>query len=353
VVLTLVLGEGSIRLLSAVTGTSLLVSDAIDAHKLVPDHDYGFGLRGNRLGFAGHEFEKEKPPGVFRIAALGDSFAVGPDVPFQDNFLTLLEGQLPQTEVYNFGVSGAGPREYLAILRKNVWEFTPDLVLVCVFLGNDITESWPLPRNLDLRTHSLYLFATRSWRLLQERWDRPASAAAAGFNRMAASALSEGTYWAVEGRRLEVCLDPPSAAMEKKWPEALGYLEGIVNDCRAHQTPVAFLLIPDEFQVNRDVLKKALAARGARLEELDLDLPQRRLSLFCSERDVPCLDLKPYLEHENETYAPFDTHWNEKGNRLAAGCMVPWLGKLAEDRGWRIEDRRDFGPMPLTVRESR
>jgi lysophospholipase L1-like esterase len=336
-VLTLVLGECSIRLFAAVTGNSLLVSDVIDAHKLVPGHDYGYGLQGNHLGFPGHEFEKEKRPGILRVAALGDSFAVGPAVPFQDNFLTLLEGDLAETEIYNFGVSGSGPREYLAILRQQVWQFHPDLVVVCVFLGNDITESWPLPRNMDPRNHSLYLFLTRSWALLQERSKHRDSAVPAGFNRMAASALSEGTYWAVEGRRLEVCLDPPSASMEKKWHQALGYLDRIVNECRTHRTPVAFLLIPDEFQVDAAVLEKASEARGARAEELDLDLPQRRLRRFCTERRVPCLDLKTYFERENKTYAPHDTHWNEKGNRLAASWMAPWLRQLIEDRG--IEDR--------------
>jgi hypothetical protein len=190
---------------------------------------------------------------------------------------------------------------------------------------------------MDLRNHSLYLFLTRSWALLQERSKHRDSAVPAGFNRMAASALSEGTYWAVEGRRLEVCLDPPSASMEKKWHQALGYLDRIVNECRTHRTPVAFLLIPDEFQVDAAVLEKASEARGARAEELDLDLPQRRLRRFCTERRVPCLDLKTYFERENKTYAPHDTHWNEKGNRLAASWMAPWLRQLIEDRG--IEDR--------------
>ena len=53
----------------------------------------GAGLRGNGLGYSGHEFQQEKRPGVLRIAALGDSFALGPAVPFAANYLTLLERQ--------------------------------------------------------------------------------------------------------------------------------------------------------------------------------------------------------------------------------------------------------------------
>src|SRR5262249_57858134 len=103
------------------------------------------------------------------VAALGDSFAVGPAVPFAENYLTLLETRMRAIEVYNFGVSGCGPREYLVVLRGDVWTYQPDLVLVSIFVGNDITEALPTPRYLDPRGHSLFLFATRGWRLLRER----------------------------------------------------------------------------------------------------------------------------------------------------------------------------------------
>ena len=92
-------------------GGSLLVSSTLDAHRLTPGRDYGDGLRGNSLGYPGREFRCAKGQGVCRIAALGDSFALGPAVPFTDNYLTQLEKTLPGVEVYNFGVSGAGPGE--------------------------------------------------------------------------------------------------------------------------------------------------------------------------------------------------------------------------------------------------
>src|SRR5262249_42589786 len=153
-------------------GTSPVTAATLDAHRLLPGHDYGAGLRGNALGYPGPDFRREKRPGVFRIAALGDSFAVGPAVPFSENYLTLLETALPGVEVYNFGVSGAGPREYQEILQRDVWPYQPDLVLLSVFVGNDVTENLPAPRYLDPRQHSLYLLVTRGWRLARESWRR-------------------------------------------------------------------------------------------------------------------------------------------------------------------------------------
>src|SRR5262249_22678240 len=91
IVWTLVLAELAVRGFAALGGGGLVIRGALDDHLLVPEHDYGGGLRGNRLGYPGRDFSLDKRPGMMRIAALGDSFALGPAVPFADNYLTLLQ----------------------------------------------------------------------------------------------------------------------------------------------------------------------------------------------------------------------------------------------------------------------
>jgi hypothetical protein len=77
----------------------------------------------NSLGFRDDEFTLEKPPGTFRIVALGDSFAFGAQVPFEDNFLYLLEGELARDRVEVIqiadepGVSIRAGRGYPVLLR--------------------------------------------------------------------------------------------------------------------------------------------------------------------------------------------------------------------------------------------
>jgi hypothetical protein len=322
--LALLLAEVSLRLYALAYRDSLLVAGTLDAHRLTPGRNYGNGLRGNRLGYPGPDRPEQKPAGVRRIAALGDSFAVGPAVPFADNYLTVLETLLPHTEVCNFGVSGAGPREYLHVLRHDVWRFQPDLVLVSVFVGNDITEELATPRRLDLRQHALWLLGERLWKLLRER-GRQEAEQVQGAERLGRLSLSAETFREVESRRLAVCLRPASEALEKKWRRALVYLDGIVAECQAHQVPLALVLIPDEFQLNPRVLAKAIKTAGVSAADVDLDLPQRRLRAFCAKRGIPCLDLLPLLVGQSEVYAPQDTHWNERGNRLAAEAISRWL----------------------------
>jgi hypothetical protein len=323
--LTLVLAEWSLRFYAQWSGHSLFISDTLDAYKLAPGHDYGGGLRGNNFGFPGKDFVRAKRPGVRRLAVLGDSFAVGPAVPFADNFLTMLEEKLADLEVYNFGISATGPREYQAVLQDDVWQFDPDMVVVCIFVGNDITESLAVPRGMSLRKHALYQFTVKAWRLTHESVRQPVLSIASGPDQFPRPPLAEETFREIEARRLLVCQNPPPPGMEKKWQRALLHLEQIIRDCEKHHIPLGFILIPDEFQVNRSAQMTALQDAGLSPDEVDLDLPQHRLRAFYLDRGVQCLDLKPFFEGVPETYAPRDTHWNARGNRLAAEQIARWL----------------------------
>ncbi len=323
VALTLLLAEVGLRLLATTAPGALLVSTTLDAHRLRPGHDYGAGLCGNRLGYPGPDRARDRPPGVFRIAALGDSFAVGPVVPFADNYLTLLESRLSGVEVVNLGVSGAGPREYRAVLQRDGWAHQPDAVLLSVFVGNDITEELPTPRRLDPRGHALILLCQRGVRLWQER-----PPPAAGPTDRLRPALLPATFRAIEARRLAICVRPPTPAVEKQWQRALGHLDALVRDVRRRNVPLAVVLIPDEFQVNPAVLSQALADAAVEPTAVDVQFPQRRLMAFFAERGVPCLDLLPHFAGVPGTYMPHDTHWNVAGNRLAAAQVADWLPRM-------------------------
>jgi SGNH hydrolase-like domain, acetyltransferase AlgX len=88
------------------------------------------------------------------------------------------------------------------------------------------------------------------------------------------------------------------------------------------------VLIPDEFQVNPAVLEAALREGGLDRGNLDLEGPQRRLTRFLAELGVPCLDLLPAFARVPATYAERDTHWNVRGNRLAAAEIASWVKSL-------------------------
>lgn len=94
----------------------------------------------------------EKPSGVFRIFALGDSFTWGANVQLNYTYPKLLEELLnlsgdTRFEVYNFGVNGANTADEIAMLHR-VRAHDPDLVLVGYFL-NDPERSAELPSDVE------------------------------------------------------------------------------------------------------------------------------------------------------------------------------------------------------------
>ncbi len=330
------LGELTLRAYASWTGQSMLVHQGMSACRLQPNRNYGDLLFTNSRGFCSREFEIEKRPGVRRIAVLGDSFAVG-TVRQDRNFVSVLEALLPDTEIYNFGISGTGPREYLEILQTEVWPYSPDLVLVSFFVGNDVTGWIPLPnaRRMHPECHSLYLFCRRTWRLGQEWLQRRHEAAQRAPDtkhqapctmhpfRFGVRSRENHLYLEFEG--LKICRYSQIEAMEKNWKRSLDYMDRIIAECRRRGVPVVVVLSPDEYQVNPALLDEVVTEHQVPREDIDVELPQRRLAAYFAERGVPCLDLKPAFQGLPDTFRPRDAHYNEKGNRLAAERIAEWL----------------------------
>lgn len=117
----------------------------------------------NSLGFNDKEYALEKPPGVYRIVVLGDSYVEAKQVALEDTFHKLIEAQLNtrglRVEVIALGKSAVGTVKHLEILKNIGLKYDPDLIILEFLAANDVRDNSPVLNKFE---------SDPEW---QEAWD--------------------------------------------------------------------------------------------------------------------------------------------------------------------------------------
>jgi hypothetical protein len=102
-------------------------------------------IKTNSYGFFDREHTLVKPPGVMRIAILGDSIARGWRLPYEQRFDNVLEQRLNESgrrfEVLNFAVAGYRLTQSIDVALERAAQFNPDLYIVTL-TELTVGENW-------------------------------------------------------------------------------------------------------------------------------------------------------------------------------------------------------------------
>jgi hypothetical protein len=146
------------------------VSDPLLSFTHVPNASaflMGAEVSTNSAGLRDREYARQKPPGVYRIVALGDSTMLGWGVPQEQTTAKILERRLNATATrWRFEVLNAGVGNYDTVQEVEHYltcdrAFHPDLVILQYFIND--AEPVPRKRGGGLLGHS-YLAAFASAR---------------------------------------------------------------------------------------------------------------------------------------------------------------------------------------------
>ncbi|MFH1136407.1 MAG: hypothetical protein V1816_10035 [Pseudomonadota bacterium] len=323
-----------------------------------------FGKPFNGQGYYDDEFfPAEKND--FVVAVLCDSFGVG-QVPHAYNFTTaaekLLRAGLPDLDgrvaVNNYGVCNIGLPEYFHILQTEVRDVNPNLVVLGVFVGNDLllTGNRLAWRKYVFQNWWLWRLAHR---LILLRRQASAGAEANVFN-LSSESESAGLQCVLDPSREtptfteEKYLDLECERMsflKKDSPTMAGVYAAFFSGLKLFSSTLGnqllVVIIPDEYQVNDGLFAKCLTKLGAP-EKYRRDYPQERIVAFCRENGIQCLDLLPALreaEQGGRTYHLRDTHWNARGNQVAGEAIATYI--LAHRRDWTREAGFNSDARPL------
>ncbi|MEO6708619.1 MAG: hypothetical protein ABI054_13900 [Planctomycetota bacterium] len=346
--------EFTLRAIRAVGNSAFLATAGTDldawlrAHRQ-PQGAYHLGFPINSAGLVDTD-PGQFEPSVRLVACLGDSFGVGV-VPHHLHYTTLAEAALGNTEIYNLAVVNAGPREYRRLLETDALPLHPRLIVVGLFLGNDITDSGRRAASLAERwlAPSEVLI-----RVVPRKLSTLAREQKLGQGESSFGVVSNRAFQPAEIRQLmpwleDALLEPPSMSRERflyvehsragilfepksqQYADFFRCLELLIE--RARPIPIAFLLIPDEFQVE-DNLWKALLVDGVPADA-DRELPQRLIGAWLAEHSLPYVDLLPRLRQVTplsdgalHVFHRHDTHFNARGNAVAAEALVELVKQL-------------------------
>ncbi|MGZ3405085.1 MAG: hypothetical protein ACXVAN_01490 [Polyangia bacterium] len=350
-----------LRVAAAVTHSPLLVQESTDAkgwlaaNKLHPgDPIMGFVV--NRNGYNDEEFHKKDK---CLVTAVGDSFTVGV-VPHEFHFATVAERELG-CPIDAIGVCAVGPEEYALMVRDDALPLDPDVVLINLFVGNDIVDNLRgrdhfrggMRRWLDRHNLLVYELPRRLAILARERRNRKGPVEPVPIVPVRGQILSRDELvrtlpWLTDpARELPSMSHEAFLTLETRHAVEIGgggdepYYKRfweIVDEMRAAVAPrkLAILLIPDELQVE-DPVWREISARAGR--PLDRERAQRILARTLTEKGIPYLDLLPILRAEpagsdgmRHLFHRDDSHLNARGNAVAGKALALFLRPLLPAR---------------------
>jgi hypothetical protein len=288
----------------------------------------------------------------YRILGLGDSFGVMGSKEKRNFFDIMgqkLNAQRRDSEVINISISCIQPIQEFRLLNEFGLKFEPDVVVHNIFVGNDLDGvaegrpasvaqvplyivDWSLETFLQPKSWVLFSFLDRARPFFEEIRKRENEQDDGSFSKTAFLAILGG-YKPHFHRDFPVSLS---------WKEARRAIQKSIRLAKEHHIRYVMTIAPDQLQVERRYQNEVFGSTGADPEEYDLALPQKLLMELAEEEGVPAVDLLNSFLREGSQgglYLSRDTHWNDKGNALAAKVILEHIDFLGSST---TEGRRVF-----------
>lgn len=325
----------------------------------------------NSLGMRDRERSIQSPPEAFRIAFLGDSMVAALQVPLDQIMTQQLERGLNQVlpkakgriEVLNFASGGANLPLMQRTLDKRVWEFQPQIVVICLSnftvpnsfrpthsspglfllldhgrLIEDPLNDPPIVTPKSRYWHNLFSEIYNRSRLLQlgrtaqqAKWSE-----AFVWTKSGPKPLGSENSGPAEFMRTWSYHAPDTPELDSAWQITEAVLAEMILAARQHNTEVWLVHIGNEIEEDPrdDKVEQFLKANHLS----DFRYASKRYAAFADREGVHYLylpeRLQPYAR-ENQVFLhgffntqPNRGHWNEQGNTLAAKTIQESL--LAE-----------------------
>ncbi len=331
----------------------------------------------NREGMRDRDHSYRKPKDTVRIAFIGDSFTEAEQVAIQDDFVSVAERRLGscarlrgrKVEALNFGCDSYGTAQELVTLKREVWKYSPDFVVLLFFAGNDVRNNslaleWHLCQPFYLvrggqlipggsftdsaffRAQCMIKFESRRSAVLNVLGDsiaRIRSMVKAGKALWSEHRSKPHTITTELGLGDAIYSSPQTQEWQAAWAVTEKLLQAINEDVRQHSAQFLAVTATVGPQVYPYPLWRARYERSLGVK--DLFYPDFRIKALGERAGFPVLNLAPAFqsfadEHHVFLHGFSNTkfgvgHWNEAGHHLAGKLIANRLCDLIEPASGR------------------
>ncbi len=325
----------------------------------------------NSDGLADRDHAVQRPPGVVRIAVVGDSESEAKQVPRAQAYWAVLERSLnsqlaprgQKVEVINFGVAGYGLAQDSLVIQNRVWKYDPQIVILAGTIESFTLRS---TRGLSPTKPSQHVpfYVLQNGALLPDRQTQQERAAFSGSGRMhallgdflnsveIAALCNEGIKKAVEqtdaflGKRRSVgeykqtsaFLGPATPALKSAWDISQALILRSSACAQSHGAEFWLFTLDMPEQVDPDDAARSAFARSLGIH--DLFISDKLFANFAAAHGILHGTLAPSLLNFAKAHKTIlhgfpggprnFGHWNESGHRAAGELMASTL--LASSR---------------------
>lgn len=332
----------------------------------VKTSEYTSRITINSLGLRGRERTYAKPDGVRRVLVLGDSFVEGAQVHDSQGLVSRLEETLNETEpgryeVLNGGVGGWGTGQQYVFLANEGYRYEPDLVLIVLYLGNDIYDNSYQLQGRPKNPHEPYFVFEDDGSLRQldfrvrKSEDVDPTVALLRSRTLLWNVFETGVLAKLEEEgedtqelrlnrfnlnKMGVYSNDPNERQLDAWKVTLALVERIRAFADDHGAATGLVVVPASWQVYDGEWNELIEANKLKPSAWSSDFPNQYLAQRAATIQTPMLDLLPALrgagEHTSASlYFSSDKHWTADGHAVAAREVAAFLassGLLSSDR---------------------
>ena len=293
------------------------------------------GMRGRELG--------AKVPGRPRVLFLGDSFTFGVGVAEHQTFPQRVQSGLAlrgiAIEAVNAGIPGFGTVDEATWLELHGAMVDPDLIVLAVFLGNDIQNAEPsyLARRIDDdhgditgETHDLrtwLYYHSHLFLLVKHSIPRPL------MNRLRNAIGLESWFAQNTIDELSPCALQPPLWVADAVAATANAIDRLQTFAARAEVPLYAVLLPDVTEVDPAAWNAALGQLGLDPRGYDVARGGAWYVNLLAARAIPTLDLRPALRAALEIgmrpYYVHDRHFTLVGQALVGDEIARFVGDRA------------------------